>query len=222
MLIPINLGEEDFLALITFPVAIFFFSLAVIWENDVHKTANKPLNQKLQELETLKKEAEELNRSATILLHGKKMREVTKLEDVIAEMRRRRGAFRRRAILTFVFYLIQLGGFLCLYFIARKFLGMRIDLYSSSSNNNYASPEIVMLPHSFTSFWISAPNTERHLPTRYAIPVLGQIRSFGIFAWYVMCLVTCRVIYEGLDMKRTVFGNNNNNKVVMVEKNKIE
>lgn len=196
------LGREDLLALLTFPAAIVFFSLSTIWEADLHNTANKPLNQKLRELEQLKKEAEELNYSKTILLHGKKMREISKLEDAIGEMRRRRNTFRRKVVLTFVFYLIQAAGLLLLYFIGRKFLGMQINILSGRLHE-----EIVMVPHSFTSFWIAQPKTERHFATRYPLPLIGYIRSFGILVWYVMCLITCRVIYEGLGMKKALFGN---------------
>jgi uncharacterized membrane protein (DUF106 family) len=213
----IQLGREDLLALLTFPAAIIFFSLATVWEADVHKTANKPLNQKLQELGQLKKEAEELNYSKTILLHGKKMREISKLEDVIAEMRRRRNTLRRKVVLTFVYYLIQSAGLLLLYFVSRKFLGMQISILPGQSPE-----EIVMVPHSFTSFWISQPKTERHFETRYPLPLIGYVRSFGILVWYIMCLITCRVLFEGLGMKKALFGNNNAKQVeaVMMDKQK--
>ena len=60
-------------------------------------------------------EAEELNRSSTILLHGKKMREATKLEDEINIMRQRRNATRRRIILATFYYVIQSLGLIVLY-----------------------------------------------------------------------------------------------------------
>lgn len=215
----IQLGREDIVALLTFPIAMLFFACAVIWDDNVNRVSYKPLFEKLQQLEKLKKEAEELNYSKTILLHGKKMREITKLEETIAEMRRRRGAFRRKVILTFVFYLIQCFGLLVVYVICRKFgLINRLSLfgYDSSSSGDFGGDEIVMVPHSFTSYWISKPKSERDLPIRYAIPFLSKLRSFGVIAWYIMCLVTCRVIYEGLGLKSVLSstGNANNKNLI--------
>lgn len=202
----INLGREDVVALVTFPLAALFFAISTAWLNSVNNHTNKPLIAKLEELDKLKKEAEELNRSSTILLHGKKMREVTKVEDEISLMRQRRSATRRQVILGVTYYAIQSIGLVVLYFACQK-LGYKTSLGFSSQGTNVvmkSTPldEIVMVPHCLTSYWVETDKATG-LIRRSAIPILGHVRSLGFFSWYVMCLVTVKVMVEAFFNRKT-------------------
>ena len=188
----VQLGKEDVFALATFPIAAVFFACATGWLNSVHKHANKPLNAKIDELNKLKQEAEQLNRSSTILLHGKKMREVTKLEDEITVMRQRRNTTRRRVILSAFYYGIQAIGLVILYFASKKF-GHQNSVVVGTSLQSSPLEEIVMVPHFLTSYWVEE-DKRTGMIRRSAFPIIGQVRSIGFVGWYVLCLITVRVL----------------------------
>jgi hypothetical protein len=214
-----DLASEDIVALLTFPIAALFFAASTSWLNHVHRVANAPLEKKLRDLETLKQEAEQLHHSSTILLHGKKMREITKLEEEIQIMRRNRSTTRRHVILSVFYYLIQALGLVVVYFFCRKLapriqnpnfypnqqqhmIGGGLDAFSGNMMTERPMEEIVMVPHIFTSLWIgeaSHPHfPSEKIPMRTPMPILGQIRSLDFISWYICCLITVRVVYEGV------------------------